>query len=96
MNISGDKPMYKSCGHCGASTALSWVPIGSGSWEGEGRCSSCGCVVCVYLFAGASKLTCFGKTPYSGGLTVKAAWALMRERSCVRSAALVRQVAAFR
>ena len=95
MDISEDKPTYKSCRNCGASTALSWVSIGSGSWEGSGRCSSCGWMLCFYLFEGASKLTAFGKTPYAGRLSVKEAWALMGERSRLRTSALVREVNGF-
>lgn len=83
-NIQADKPTHKSCRNCGASTALSWVSNGSGSWEGSGRCSSCGWMVCFYLFAGASKLTAFGKTPYAGRLPVKEAWAVMKGFSRLR------------
>ena len=95
MDISGDKPTHMSCGHCGASTAFSWIPIGRASWEGSGRCSSCGGETCFYLFEGASKLTRFGKTPFRGVLPVKEAWALMREASRVRTSALVRKVWGF-
>lgn len=84
MDISENKPAYASCKHCGVSTALSWVSNGSGSWEGSGLCSSCGGVTCLYLFAGASKLTAFGKTPYAGRLSVKEAWAVMKEFSRLR------------
>lgn len=57
MDVQGDKPTHAPCGHCGASTALSWSPMGFGSWQGQGRCSSCGWLVCSLLFDEASAPT---------------------------------------
>jgi hypothetical protein len=39
------RPTHISCGHCGATAAVSWVPTGDGIWEATGRCSSCRWVV---------------------------------------------------
>lgn len=50
MAASVDRPSTLTCGHCGASTALSWVPTGGGVWEGLGRCPRCGFFVCSYVF----------------------------------------------
>ena len=54
MDVQGDKPTSLPCGHCGASTALSWVSVGCGCWQGQGRCPSCRWLVCSYRFDEAS------------------------------------------
>ena len=38
------------CGHCGASTALSWRSDGDGGAMGQGKCSSCGYFVHSFAF----------------------------------------------
>ena len=38
------------CGHCGASTALSWRSDGDGGAMGQGKCSSCGYLVHSFAF----------------------------------------------
>lgn len=50
MDAMADRPEILPCGHCGASTALSWSSMGFGSWQGQGRCPSCGWLVCSFLF----------------------------------------------
>ena len=44
------KPDSLPCGHCGASTALSWHSDGDGGAMGQGKCSSCGYLVHSFAF----------------------------------------------
>jgi hypothetical protein len=46
----GRKPASLPCGHCGASTALSWRSDGDGGAMGQGRCPSCGYLVHSFVF----------------------------------------------
>lgn len=45
MSNRGVKPSRINCGHCGASTAVEWVPVGRAAWEAGGRCPSCNWMV---------------------------------------------------
>ena len=47
---SDRKPVHLPCGHCGASTALSWRSEGDGGAMGQGRCPSCGYLVHSFAF----------------------------------------------
>jgi len=44
------KPDSLPCGHCGASTALSWHSDSDGGAMGQGKCSSCGYLVHSFAF----------------------------------------------
>lgn len=45
MVAQGSKPDFIDCGHCGASTAVEWVPVGQGAFQAGGRCPSCRWIV---------------------------------------------------
>ncbi len=56
MSREEERPARLSCGHCGASTALSWAPIGGGDWVGSGRCPSCRYLVTSFAFRSVVRL----------------------------------------
>ena len=52
------------CGHCGASTALSWRSDGDGGAMGQGKCSSCGYLVHSFAFNDGLPLDIFLSAPF--------------------------------